>query len=108
MTSTPSLNGSGDGSNGSSGLSSSSKKVIGGVVGGVGGAIILGGIGLVIWRVWGRKRAAPEDDNLMGGGNSAMLTKEERISHGGSTSISDGLERYRDPAQHNVNTASNF
>lgn len=55
-----------DGSNGgsgSSGLSSKSKSVIGGVVGGVGGAILLGGLAIVFWRVWGKNRRSHGDNN---------------------------------------------
>ncbi|KAL2355573.1 hypothetical protein BJ546DRAFT_635819 [Cryomyces antarcticus] len=72
-TSAASLNsGGGDGSSGS-GLSSKSKSVIGGVVGGVGGAILLGGIALVAWRVWGRRgHRLDEDDELMGSRNDSI------------------------------------
>jgi len=65
-TSTPGLASSSD-RGGSSGLSDSSKKIIGGVVGGIGGVILLGGIALVAWRMQRRKnmnakaRKAEED-----------------------------------------------
>ncbi|KAK1078506.1 hypothetical protein LTR33_007173, partial [Friedmanniomyces endolithicus] len=52
-TLTPALqNGGGSGSN----LSTSSKSIVGGVVGGIGGAVLIGGIAVVAWRLWGRKR----------------------------------------------------
>lgn len=51
----PGLSGNNGGS-GSSGLSSKSKSIIGGVVGGVGGAILLGGLAIVFCRVWGKNR----------------------------------------------------
>ncbi|KAI9671783.1 MAG: hypothetical protein M1831_003311 [Alyxoria varia] len=112
VTSTPSLN-NGDGE-GSSNLSDNSKKVIGGVVGGIGGAIVLGALAFVAWRIWGRKKPTPEEDDLMSdqqyATGQASLTQEKRASRDGSTTLSDGLERYRDPAHpsHNVNTSSNF
>lgn len=92
---------------GGSGLSDSSKKVIGGVVGGVGGAIVLGALALVAWRIWGRKKSTPEDDTLMGSG-PPTLTHEKRTSGNDSVGYNDGLERYRDHGSQNVNTASNF
>ena len=49
---------------GSSGLSPKTKSVIGGVVGGVGGAILLGGLAIIFWRVWGKSRRSHND--LMG------------------------------------------
>ena len=52
-----------DGASGSSGLSSKSKSIVGGVVGGVGGAILLGGLAIVFWRVWGKNRRSPGADN---------------------------------------------
>ena len=58
----PRVNGSGGGS-GSSGLSPKTKSVVGGVVGGVGGAILLGGLAIVFWRVWGKTRRSRNVEN---------------------------------------------
>ena len=58
----PGISGSNSGS-GSSGLSSRSKSIVGGVVGGVGGAILLGGLAIVVWRVWGKSRRSHGADN---------------------------------------------
>ena len=58
----PRVNGGGGGS-GSSGLSPKTKSVVGGVVGGVGGAILLGGLAIVFWRVWGKSRRSRNADN---------------------------------------------
>ena len=57
----PSVDGSGG--SGSSSLSPRTKSVIGGVVGGVGGAILLGGLAVVFWRVWGKNRRSHGADN---------------------------------------------
>ena len=55
----------GGATNSNAGLSDATKKTIGGVVGGVGGAILLGAIAVVAWRVWGRKSHHEEDYGLM-------------------------------------------
>ncbi|RMZ76569.1 hypothetical protein DV737_g4739, partial [Chaetothyriales sp. CBS 132003] len=47
---------------GSSGLSSTAKATIGGVVGGVGGALLLAGLAYTAWRVWGKKKNLHDDD----------------------------------------------
>ena len=80
-------------------------------MGGIGGAIVLGALALVAWRIWGRKKSNPDEDNLMraspyqsGGG----VVTETRHSHGGSTVYSNGLERYGQGGQRDVNAASNF
>ncbi|KAF7194692.1 hypothetical protein HII31_03954 [Pseudocercospora fuligena] len=97
-----------DGGSGGSSLSTSSKKIIGGVVGGIGGAILVGGLAVVAWRIWGKKkRQAVPQDEYMDSQNDSL--RKERIASG------SGLERYQQP--HNapyqnpggsVNTASNF
>jgi hypothetical protein len=62
VTTTPGVLGSQNSGGGSSGLSQSSKKIIGGVVGGIGGAILLAGIAFACWRIWGRDKYNPDDD----------------------------------------------
>jgi hypothetical protein len=92
-----------NGSSGSSGggLSTSTKSIIGGVVGGIGGAILLGGLALVAWRMWGRRRAkgpGMDDDDVMGAQphESLMTEKDE-----------PPLARYHGGGGQ-INTASNF
>jgi hypothetical protein len=86
-----------------SGLSDSKKKIIGGVVGGVGGAILLGGIALVCWRIWGRKkRVAEDDDDIMAGTGAALGDKPH--SPGASAPFSD---QYHAPSGR-PNAAANF
>ncbi|KXT10147.1 hypothetical protein AC579_509 [Pseudocercospora musae] len=97
-----------DSGSGGSSLSTSSKKIIGGVVGGIGGAILVGGLAVVAWRIWGKKkRQAVPPDEYIDSQNDSL--RKERIASG------SGLERYQQP--HNapyqnpggsVNTASNF
>jgi hypothetical protein len=99
-TLTPSLqNGGGSGSN----LSTSSKKIVGGVVGGIGGAILIGGIALVAWRLWGKKKrqAVAQDDFLDSRDDS--IRREKRESQG----LQGAPDTYRNP-NGPVNTASNF
>lgn len=104
-TGAPSLS-SGDGGSGSSGLSSSQKSVIIGVVVGVGGAILLGGLAFVAWRVWGRKRqTVDEDDDLMHS-NPSSSGREKSGSVGGNNPFRATLDQYHTPGP--VNTASNF
>jgi hypothetical protein len=106
VTSAASLNNGGDNGSGSSGLSSSSKKIIGGVVGGVGGAILLGGIAIVCWRIWGRKqRGLEDDDDLMGGTGSAV--GEKPLSANQNTPFQTNLEQYHNPGGR-PNAAANF
>jgi len=92
-------NGGGSGSN----LSSSSKSIIGGVVGGIGGAVLIGGLAVVAWRLWGKKKRQqlPQDDFLDSRDDS--INREKRASQG----FRSNLEQYHNP-NGPVNTASNF
>ena len=112
----PGLNGANGGS-GSSGLSPRTKSVVGGVVGGVGGAILLGGLAIVFWRVWGKNRRShsnelvdsqPEKSSSVSGQSpfvsqlfSTILVMESHWRIQRST-----LDQYHNPGP--VNTASNF
>ncbi|KAF2004983.1 hypothetical protein P154DRAFT_425561 [Amniculicola lignicola CBS 123094] len=90
---------------GGSGLSGSNKKIIGGVVGGVGGAILLGGLAIVCWRIWGRKkRVSEDDDDLMAGTGSALGDKS---SGSPNTPFQSNLEQYHNPGGR-PNAAANF
>jgi hypothetical protein len=115
----PALQSNGDGS-GNGSLSPSSQRVIGGVVGGIGGAILLGGLAIVAWRLWGKKKqqqreSVAQDDYLNQGrsdysrGNS--FGAEKRISplsssYGGG--LSPGSTMNYQSSNGKVNTASNF
>jgi len=109
-TVSPSLNDGSSGSgSGNGGLSTSSKKIIGGVVGGIGGAILLGGLALVAWRMWGRRRAKgprmEDEDDVFGPQQHDSLMQEKPTP--ASPFGSNGLDRYHNPGG-NVNAASNF
>jgi len=100
-TISPSLNDNGSSGSNGGGLSTSTKSIIGGVVGGIGGAILLGGLALVAWRMWGRRRAkgpGMDDDDVMGAQphESLMTEKDE-----------PPLARYHGGGGQ-INTASNF
>jgi len=103
-SSVPGLVGSSGGS-GSSGLSSSTKKVIGGVVGSIGGVILLGGIAVVVWRVWGRKRRSGYDDSDPIDSQPGSSGREKRSSVSGHSPFRSTLDQYHSQP---VNTASNF
>lgn len=89
----PSLaDGGGSGSN----LSTNTKSVIGGVVGGVGGAVVVGALAFVLFRVRGNRKKQTNVDDY----NDAM-SKSNRDS-----SMTFGSEGYSHVGR--VNTASNF
>lgn len=89
----------------SSGMSTQTRNTVIGVVVGVGGAIILGGLALVAWRIWGRKKHQDENDGLMDYGST--VEKPETVgSMTGRTPFQSTLESYHAPTQ--VNTAANF
>ena len=87
-----------------SGMSTQTRNTVIGVVVGVGGAIILGGLAFVAWRIWGRKKG-PENDNLMDypSGTAEKPATGQTI---GGTPFQSTLESYHAPTQ--VNQAKNF
>ncbi|KAJ6018836.1 hypothetical protein N7499_009982 [Penicillium canescens] len=101
----PSLNG--DKSSGSSGVSSSDKKIIIGVVVGVGGAILIGALGLVFWRIHKKRNEQfGDEDDLMGGTAVGSGPREKAPSPAGNTPFKNTLDQYHNPGP--VNAASNF
>lgn len=115
-TSTPALNA--QESNSDSGMSDGTRNTIIGVVVGIGGAILLGAIALVSWRIWGRRKRAEENDALMDYDHGrpysnvgAVEKADPPSTAGGSTAPSRSpfqqtLENYHQPAH--VNASSNF
>jgi len=107
----PTLAKGGSGGGSSSSMAPQTKAIIGGVVGGIGGAILIGGLAIVAWRLWGKKKreqAAAVDDFGMGTAGSPRdsLGREKQTSassHAPTLSTSS----YRNP-NGAVNTASNF
>lgn len=102
-TPTPGLADSNSGQ--ASGMSPQTRNTVIGVVVGVGGAIILGGLALVAWRIWGRKKHQEENDGLMDYG-STVEKPDTGSSVTGRTPFQSTLESYHAPTQ--VNTAANF
>jgi hypothetical protein len=92
----------GDNGGGSSGLSESAKKTIGGVVGGIGGALLLAGLGYTAWRIWGKKKTLHDDDLYDPNHQEKLSTSTDNQS----TPFRNNLEQYHQPGP--VNTASNF
>lgn len=90
------------------GMTVKTRNTIIGVVVGVGGAAILGALGLVAFRIWGRKRQNEEADGLMA--YNADLTAAAEKSPRGSSSggarnpFQSTLENYHQP----VNASANF
>lgn len=88
-------------------MTAKTKGTVIGVVVGIGGAILLAGLAVVAWRIWGRKKNADEGDDLMD--YSRPDTGAEKTSMGGSSSnpFQSTLENYHNPAKQ-VNASSNF
>lgn len=91
-----------NGQNGGGGLSSNSKKIIGGVVGGIGGALVIGALAYTAWRVWGKKRNVHDDDLYDPNAN----TEKTSSSTDNQQPFRSTLDQYHNPGP--VNTASNF
>jgi len=90
-------------------MSPKTKTTVVGVVVGVGGVIVLAGLFVVAWRIWGRKKNEDESDGLMGfRSGSAGHEKSNSISgNGPQNPFQSTLENYHNPAR-NVNASSNF
>jgi len=84
-------------------LSDTAKKTIGGVVGGVGGALLLAGLAYTAWRVWGKKKNLHDDDLY---DPNVHQEKMSTSTDTASTPFRTNLEQYHQPGP--VNTASNF
>jgi hypothetical protein len=79
-------------------------KVIGGVVGGVGGAALLGVLILVAYRIWGKRKNQIDDtDDVLMMGRPFNGEKSDTVA---PTPFKSTLESYHNPAQ--VNASSNF
>ncbi|KAI4154624.1 MAG: hypothetical protein L6R39_001361 [Caloplaca ligustica] len=105
-TKSPSLN-AGDSDSSQSGLDSSQKRIVIGVVVGIGGAILLGGIAVVVWRIWGRKGHSNEEDNDLMDSHPGSSGREKRSSISGHSPFRSTLDQYHNHGGP-VNTASNF
>jgi len=92
----------------SSRMTTKTKNTVIGVVVGIGGAVVLGGLLIVAWRIWGRGKRTDDDDGLMGFRSSAANDSHEKSgSASGTTPFQSTLENYHNPAKQ-VNASSNF
>ncbi|KAM0333525.1 hypothetical protein ACHAQA_002190 [Verticillium albo-atrum] len=115
VTSTPGLSAE-DNDNGSGGMPVKTRNIVIGVVVGVGGAIILGALAFVGFRIHNRKKRQEENDGLMDyntAGTSAFNSEPKPDTMSGSTATNNNrspfqtnLESYHQPTQ--VNASSNF
>jgi len=107
-TGTPAASLSSD-STSSTSMSTKTRNTVIGVVVGVGGAIVLVGLGVVAWRIWGRKKNEDENDGLMGfrDGSSGMGHEKTGSASAAGNPFQSTLENYHNPAR-NVNASSNF
>ncbi|KAL2063840.1 hypothetical protein VTL71DRAFT_4334 [Oculimacula yallundae] len=100
-----------DGTPKSTGMSSKTRNTIIGVVVGIGGAILLAGLGVVAFRIWGRRKNSDESDGLMSFGNTGHEKTGSSSATGttGASPFTSTLENYHNPARNgNVNASSNF
>lgn len=86
-------------------MSTKTKNTVIGVVVGIGGFAILAGLGIVAWKIWGRRKNEEEGDELM----SNLGGREEKSASGGGSSnpFQSTLDQYHNPSR-NVNASSNF
>jgi len=97
-----------NGTSSGDGLSTEKKSIIGGVVGGIGGALLLGGIAIVAWRIWGRKkRVTEDDDDLTFSTGSALGGDKSSPPSSANTPFKSNLEQYHNPGGR-PNAAANF
>jgi hypothetical protein len=90
-------------------MSTKTKNTVIGVVVGIGGAIVLAGLLIVAWRIWGRKKNEDESDGLMGfrTGNQGHEKTGSVSAAGTANPFQSTLENYHNPAR-NANVSSNF
>jgi len=95
----------GDGGNGSN-LTTHTKSIIGGVVGGIGGAILIGGLAFVAWRLWGKKKQSQDhDDGFWDNSQNDSIDGQKRESSG-LQQDDNYHSRYSTPMR--TNTTSNI
>jgi len=68
---------------------------------GVGGAIVLGALGVVAWRLWGKKKDAVDDDFY-----DPNMTKETSSGSTDNSPFKSTLDQYHNPGP--ITTSHNF
>lgn len=107
VTQTPTPSGLGDKGSDGQGLEPAQKRLIIGVVVGVGGVILLGGLAIVAWRIWGKRKEPADDDHELIDSLPGSSSHEKSTSLTGNSPFRSTLDQYHKPAGP-VNTASNF
>jgi len=69
---------------------------------GIGGAILLGALGFVAWRIWGKKKGGDDEDDIY----DPNENKERPSGSTADTPFRSTLDQYHNPAP--VNPSSNF
>jgi hypothetical protein len=95
------------GSVGSSGLKTSQRNIIIGVVVGIGGAILLGGLAVVLYRLRRKENPVDEDDLMRRDGSPLAETRREPLQGAGTSPFRATLDQYHNRTGP-VNAASNF
>lgn len=74
---------------------------------GIGGAVLLGGLAVVAYRIWGRKKSREDADDFYDQKRPNTMEKAGGSSGSGSSNpFKSTLENYHNPAK--VNASSNF
>lgn len=71
---------------------------------GIGGAILVGALAVVAWRIWGRGKKGDDEDEIYDPNATSTEAKTSSIS--GQSPFKTTLDQYHNPGP--VNTASNF
>lgn len=87
-------------------MSTKTRNTIIGVVVGIGGAILLGGLFIVAWKIWGRNKKEDENDGLMGGYDPVSAGIEKTEGGSAPNPFQSTLEGYHQPGRGNV--SANF
>jgi hypothetical protein len=90
-------------------MSAKTKSTVVGVVVGIGGAIVLAGLAIVAFRIWGRRKNEDDSDGLMGfrSGSAGHEKSNSSSGNGAANPFQSTLENYHNPAR-NVIASSNF
>jgi len=75
------------------------------VVGGVGGALLIGALAFTAWRIWGKKKNLHDDDLYDPNANTEKLSSSTATDNQ-QQPFRSTLDKYHNPGP--VNPASNF
>ena len=75
-------------------MSPANQKLVGGLVGGIGGAILIAALGAVAYRIWGKNRHREEDDGLMDDTYGTSEVKTGAAPASSASPFTNNLEQY--------------